>query len=366
MSLPEPKRSPRISLRSWIAVLFVWNPAITIAIDIALRGRDAFGPPLVVGLVISTSAALVSLCGVALMQIADNAWQRRGGRAPQRRGRGVTFVQAILLMPLGMSTGFRLAGWVAPLVGSTFHTPDAADWRFGALLGVLISGLFFLWLMRVDATEAARTSELRLRDAENQRLVAQLDALTARMNPHLLFNALNTVAALIHHDPDGAEQTLLRLSDLYRGVLAVGGANTHALAEELRLCRAYLDVERARFGDRLRTRVEVDEEAAAQVLVPILLLQPLVENAVRHGLSSRMAGEVAILGRREADRMELVVEDDGVGPGGSALIGAGTAVATCRERLRLRYGESAALSIEARAGGGARVVIRFPVSSGGV
>ncbi|HEY8073368.1 MAG TPA: histidine kinase, partial [Labilithrix sp.] len=202
------------------------------------------------------------------------------------------------------------------------------------------------------------------RDLERANLEAQLAALTAEMNPHMLFNALNTIASLVHSDPDRAEQTVLELAEVYRGILRVSGAKTHTLAEELRLCEAYLRVERARFGDRLAIVLDVDAHALDRGPdVPVLVVQPLVENAIKHGLSPRASGGTVSLRvrvRGEGDAVDVLVEDDGVGLGASPSKGNGRALANCAERLRLAYGGEASLDVAANEGGGTRARLRLP------
>jgi LytS/YehU family sensor histidine kinase len=264
-------------------------------------------------------------------------------------------------MPFGLHCAFLLSHWLFGLA-----MPDgAAGYRIGWVMSVLITGVFFLWRTRREARDAARVQELRAAAAEQQKLAAQLSALTAQMNPHLLFNALNTVAALIPSDPVRAEAVVLRLAELYRGVLAATHRTTHALADELRICEAYLEIEKARFGERLCTRVELPTDLALEDLeVPVLVLQPLVENAVTHGVAERSAGgSVSIRARAAGGRLELAVEDDGVGLGASRRKGAGIGVETTRHRLRLYYGDLAGLELAARPGGGTRAVLRLPIEA---
>jgi LytS/YehU family sensor histidine kinase len=223
--------------------------------------------------------------------------------------------------------------------------------------------LYAFQRLRSDARERAQAAEAQVKDHETAQLQARLSALTSEMNPHLLFNALNTVASLIHTDPEQAEDVVLQLSDLYRGLLRSSGAATHDLREEITLCRAYLRLEQARFGERLQADVGVDAAIGTQpILVPILVLQPFVENAVRHGISSRArGGRVSVSVRLRAPQVELSVEDDGVGLGHSTHRGSGKSMANCRDRLSLAYGSKASLDVTDRADGGTRVVILIPI-----
>jgi LytS/YehU family sensor histidine kinase len=157
----------------------------------------------------------------------------------------------------------------------------------------------------------------------------------------------------------------VRLAELYRGVLASTKRVTHALDEELRICEAYLIVEQARFGERLHSRIEISEELRRTgPPVPVLLLQPLVENAVKHGLAPRgTGGAVSIRGRVVDRALELAVEDDGVGLGGSSQPGDGTGIVNARKRLQLSYGERASLELTPRPEGGTAAVLRIPLEA---
>jgi LytS/YehU family sensor histidine kinase len=276
---------------------------------------------------------------------------------------GTTLVVSALAMPVALPLAFAVGELVAHALGRHVESATFRSYRIGLAFGLVFMTLFFFRRSRAEAREAALSAEARIRELENKRLEAQLAALTAEMNPHLLFNALNTVAALIPESPARAEEVVLQLAALYRGVLASSRKATHPLGDELGLCRAYLDVERARFGDRLDVRLDVDEDVDVRAIeVPVLLLQPFVENAVKHGLSQRArGGSVRLSVRAAADSLESIVEDDGVGLGASTSAGAGTAIANCRARLALTYGGRARLDVEPRAGGGTRVTVTIPL-----
>ena len=203
----------------------------------------------------------------------------------------------------------------------------------------------------------------RARDAQELSLRSRLAALQAQVNPHFLFNTLNAIASLIPKDPTSAESTVERLASVLQYSIASSARGRVTLAEELAAVRDYLEIEQARFGERLRSSIEVDErlEAAA---IPPMLLQPLVENAVLHGLSSRdEGGAVTVQGHAEPDAMVLKVLDDGVGPGRSKRRGNRTGLENLRERLALTYGTAARVSVGARAGGGFECEIRVPLAT---
>lgn len=197
----------------------------------------------------------------------------------------------------------------------------------------------------------------RRREAELAR--AELARLRAQIRPHFLFNALNTIAAVVHEDPDRAERMIVNLSLLLRQALDRGDDRPVPLSAELELARCYLEIEQQRYGDRLRVVWDVTPEAE-WALVPPLLLQPLAENAVRHGLAPKKdGGTVRIVARRDEDVLRLLVEDDGVGPP-TGTAGHGIGLASIRHRLRAMYGGRHELTGTARPGGGFCVRVLVP------
>ncbi len=229
-----------------------------------------------------------------------------------------------------------------------------------ALVSVIFSCLC-LWpslafqRMRVKAKAAERQALIERQAA----LRAQLTALQARTNPHFLFNSINTVASLIPDDPQLAERTLERLADLFRYALDSTKTRTVPLSREIEMVKDYLAIQRARFGDRLETKVELDP-AAADYPVPPLLLQPLVENAVLHGLAERAKGRVTLTVARRGDQVTVDVVDDGPGPGQSAHRGSGTSMRELKERLALLYGQASRLELVPAPGGGCVAHVELP------
>ena len=196
-------------------------------------------------------------------------------------------------------------------------------------------------------------------DARSQAAAAHLSALQARMNPHFLFNALNTVAALVRSDPPAAERVVENLSDVMRQTLGRSAASMGTVDEELAYVRNYLMLEQARWGDRLVVEWNVDEVVRPWPLPP-LILQPLVENALAHGIGARLAGGTIRITVRGGDVLTMVVED--TGPGFPARWQAGTGLGNLRERLHTLYGERASLAV-AGGSGGARVTVTVPLAA---
>jgi two-component system LytT family sensor kinase len=209
-----------------------------------------------------------------------------------------------------------------------------------------------------------RVLSLQHRERELTELAAtaQLAALRAQMNPHFLFNSLNSIAQLIRSDPDKAEACVERLADIFRYIL-------RRAEKELEMTQAYLEIERARFGERLRVETRVDPRSLHQ-LIPNLILQPLVENAVKHGLSrKRGAGTVTIDAAVTDGCLDLTVGDDGLGMPRPALEGVyerGIGLRNLRDRLARLYGPAHLPEIRSVLGGGTQVHLRLPVHPGEV
>lgn len=194
---------------------------------------------------------------------------------------------------------------------------------------------------------------------------SRLDALRGQLQPHFLFNTLNTVSSLLRDDPDGAERVLARLGDLLRMSLQDGGRDEVSLDEELAFLERYVDIQRVRFADRLTVVVEADP-AVRRGMVPSLLLQPLVENAIRHGIEPRSgAGTVRVRVARHDEQLVIEVVDDGVGitadgTNGHRTDGHGVGLQNTMQRLAQMYGDRQRLEIAPGSAGGTVVRISLP------
>jgi two-component system LytT family sensor kinase len=205
--------------------------------------------------------------------------------------------------------------------------------------------------------------EHKLVEQEKALLQARMDALVSQVNPHFLFNTLNTISSLIRFDPDMARTVLLKLSNILRRRLK---AQVHfaPLQQELEFIDDYLDIEVARFGrDKLQIRKEIDP-AALEMVVPSMILQPLVENALRHGIAPKIeGGTLTLRAQREKGRLRVEVIDNGVGmsePRQSEVSGSGIGISNVRERLKVVYGEDFSLKIDSRPGQGTAIRFEIP------
>lgn len=202
----------------------------------------------------------------------------------------------------------------------------------------------------------------RERELRDLAVSAQLAALRAQLNPHFFFNSLNSIAQLISTDPAKAEACVERLAEIFRYMLRRGHSEFVPLEEELEIAEAYLEIERARFGDDLAVEERIDDRAR-RVALPELLLQPLVENAVKHGISRKIGGgRVRIEAALSNGELRLTVGDTGAGvANGAAIFDSGVGLKNVRERLLRLYGPDYAPVVKSVVGEGTTVTLRIPV-----
>ena len=301
------------------------------------------------------------------------------------------------IFELGRRFRFDRQGWRRALV---VHVPAAAlitsahivlaatgrfllqsAWGVETVWSINVSEAFFrtldfelpvYWAMvglqhALDYYQEGRQREIAAAHLETRLVEAQLQALQRQLHPHFLFNTLHAICALVHRSPDKAEEMIERLSDLLRVTLDKVGIQQVTLAEELEYLRAYLDIEQVHFGDRLEISYEIDAHAL-DGLVPNLILQPLAENAIRHGLEPQAGrGRLTIVARREGEMLTLGIDDNGRGidaEDASAPAGHGIGLTNARSRIEVLYRGAATMSVGRSREGGAAVTIRLPFEVG--
>ncbi|HSG99917.1 MAG TPA: histidine kinase, partial [candidate division Zixibacteria bacterium] len=215
----------------------------------------------------------------------------------------------------------------------------------------------------VRYSQSLREKEVRAAELERQLADARLEALKAQLQPHFLFNTLNLIAELIHSDPELADRTLERLSDLLRMSLKHADTQETTLYEELRLVQVYLEIQQSRFSDRLSVVMDTPPDLE-RARTPSLVLQPLVENAIRHGVAQRSEPTcISISARQHNGSLELRVEDNGPGidsPDHSSA-GHGLGLQNTRERLARLYGPTGTVELMNRPSGGVCALVRIPL-----
>jgi len=231
-----------------------------------------------------------------------------------------------------------------------------------ATFNTITYGMIAVVTTVLDYQDAFRERSLRAARLEAQLALAQFQALRAQLHPHFLFNALNAISALIHKDATRADRMLARLSELLRLAIDTAATPEVRLIDEIEFVKRYLEIERMRFGDRLDVSVDLSVETY-DAMVPNMLLQPLVENAVRHGVAPHPGpGRVEITAARDGQRLGIVVRDTGAGISAKTPNEqrSGVGLRTTRERLEKLYGTAQELALVNVPGGfETRVMLPF-------
>lgn len=230
--------------------------------------------------------------------------------------------------------------------------------HFDVLTYWIILGIYYF----LDYQKKYRERELRTSQLEARLAQTQLQVLRMQLHPHFLFNTLHAISALVHKAPKAAEHMISRLSDLLRLTLENSSSQEVALREELEFLKHYLDIEQTRFGDRLRMKLDIRPDTL-DGSVPSLILQPLVENAIRHGIAPRKeGGRVEIRSRRSGEKLMIQVYDDGLGIRGTqeSIMKNGFGLSNTVERLKHLYGEEHRFKLRNAEQGGTLVTLEIP------
>lgn len=367
MAPDDPRRAgPRSRVRPWMLGALVWFVPAVFAVVSELARRQFAGRP-------ATSLRQVLMPGASWLTYVVLTpivfWT--SSRWPVAR----PYVARRIALHLGLAV-LACAAWVTfgALIGSGgrgaaggVHSAAALIGTFmDQLLNTLTFGVIIYLCIAVLAHASQLFLEARDREVQMARMSEQLadanfSALQARLNPHFLFNTLNTIAVRARDaDTAGTVRMVDQLSDLLRRTLSRHAANEVPLRDELDLVRQYLNIEQARFSDRLHPEFAIDE-AALDVRVPSFALQHLVENAIRHGIAKRSgAGRVRVTARRDGDTLDLAVSDDGPGIDDARAAVRGHGIDNTRERLRALHGDGASLTVARAPSGGTVSTLRVP------
>jgi two-component system LytT family sensor kinase len=287
-------------------------------------------------------------------------------RFPLQRGRWARSLEVhlpagALLAVFSVAANVQVSRWLWPDAPAEFFPYFASTIHWNVQWYWIIVGVGHA----LDVYRRYRDRELRASQLETQLARAQLEALKVQVQPHFLFNTLNTISELVHEDPAEADRMIVRLGDLLRLTVDNAGTQEVALRRELEFLNAYLEIEQARFRDRLTVRMEVDPETL-DALVPNLLLQPLVENALHHGIAERpgpgcVTVSARLEGRLEDRRLRLEVRDDGTGLPAGGAVRERVGVGNTRARLRRLYGPDHRFELRGGAGRGVVVTVSIPL-----
>ena len=287
------------------------------------------------------------------MMVQRWSWGRRAASAVAL---GITLAFAHVVMEiLSVRSHGSLTGHADPMGFFSYHL-----WH-----GLLTFTVLFTVAVLIESERASRERELREAQLHEEVSRTQLQMLRMQLQPHFLFNTLNSISALVEGDAQAGQRMIGKLSEFLRLTLAETGHADVPLRTELAMVTTYVELERTRFADRLSALVEIEPEAY-DALVPNLILQPLVENAIRHGIQPSLAGgTMTVRASRDGAWLVLDVIDDGVGlpPGWSDEGRSGIGIANTRSRLERRFGNRQEFRIEPRIPNGTHVRVRVPWQS---
>jgi hypothetical protein len=333
---------------------------------IALMLSSTMGTSLGSTLIQSISIGMCCWLSIDVGRIPLARWQHRhappGSPEAQSQWPGWPLMTAMIVV--GTVFGFTIGGAIAGQI--TGQAPrgfirGSIGQSVAVLIGALIPGLAMTYYFYSRETIAAK--EAAVQTAQCQAAEHQLKLLESQLEPHMLFNTLANLRVMIGIDPPRAQAMLDRLIDFLRATLSASRASQHALADEFARLEDYLALMKIRMGERLQTQFELPAELAATP-VPSLLLQPLVENCIRHGLEPQVSGgRIAVVAAREADTLVLRVRDTGVGLSGPARDGTRFGLVQVRERLAGLYGSAASLTLQdaGDAEGGTLAIVHLPL-----
>ena len=354
------------SLKFWARMAAI-NAAAALTVGFAFNGVTLQTPwpkaAEIMGVGFLFSSIISSMCAITISAMAPTLFRK------VRFPFNWTILVAVLVALSAI--GSVLALLVLLAIGYVHSREELARYLLRTLKAsvviTLVFGIFgtLIELLQVrlnDAKIALRTKERDEADARRLAAEAQLASIESRVQPHFLFNTLNSIAALVHDDPAGAERMTGQLAALLRSALDSTATPLVTLDDELRVVRAYLDIERVRFGDRLRYSVALGE-GTAQQLVPRMALQTLVENSVKYAVSPRpRGGSIVVRASSDNGRVRVSVEDDGPGFDATHRL-AGHGLDLLTGRLAMLYGDRASLGVDSHPGS---TTVTIDVPTGGV
>ncbi len=276
----------------------------------------------------------------------------RGIRLIWLRYVSVSLVVLVTFLAIDTALYFYMGqSFVEQLQNRPDYLDDNAPWQIYALGNLLVANAFLYVLQQGrQLTRKLSEQEFQLLNLEKLKTRAELDALQAKINPHFLYNALNSIASLVHENPDKAEEMTLLLSKLFRYSTGRDGELFASLADELEMVRTYLQVEQVRFGNRLTFSVDISDPALNNLRLPQFLLQPIVENAIKHGIAKRADSgriDVRIYEKSRSDgpsELQLCVHDNG--PAFPDNMSGGYGLRSIQDKLKLLYGDDARVELQ--------------------
>lgn len=343
----------------WAAIFLFWTfMALLMVGNRLLDTRHPMGPPREVAFFVSEFYLWALLTPFVFWMSRSFSIERDNWRTRLGQHLAVAFFVAFCF---DLFTDLIRIYVVRPpwLESATFHPLDDLFeldflYEFGVYLAVLSAGFARDYFLRFkERQEQAARLEAQLAEA-------RLQSLRMQINPHFLFNTLHAISSLVERNPKGVRRMIARLSELLRYTLEDNTEQEVPLRQELQFLEGYLDIQQIRFQDKLTVEEHIDEEVL-EAMVPNLILQPLVENAIKHGASQiEGVGRIEIAARREGARLQLQVIDNGPGFSGNGATKKGVGLQNVQSRLEELYGEKQYLALHQLEEGGLAAVVSFP------
>jgi sensor histidine kinase YesM len=363
LTAAAPARPVRVMLRSALrdvtVIVGIWAVVALVSAGFSTLNRIHTGQPpewqkaIALNLLsfeLCTGSTLVLLWGVRRWPLGAGRWRY-----------GPLYLGAIaVLVVIQYAIYLPLRVWLFPTSPGMIKQHLIESFFYEVFMMALVLGV----VHAVEYQRSLREGQLRASQLEHHLTRAKLEILRAELQPHFLFNALHSISTLMHRNVEAADEMLAQLGDLLRLSLERKNVQEAPLREELAVLAPYINILRIRFGDRLSIRVDVDP-ALLDVTVPLFILQPLVENAIRHGIDRRAgAGRIEIRARAEEESVEISVTDDGAGLSQNGLR-EGIGLSNIRLRLEQLYGTRGAVALQGNPESGTQVTVKVPRSRTG-
>ena len=339
----------------FIAVLvltLLFNTVIALVVTVLIEGNDFLA-----NLILSQVIGLSIMCSLQGVYELRHRYTKKTD---------MNFVLTIFSIMVGALIGVTIAWYFsARSAGVNISDAVAIDYRniiqslfLGLIFGIIVINFFMSREKLAKAKAELQQHKISLLDNEKRMLESELKLLQSQVEPHFLFNTLSNIIGLIEKSPMRGKILLESLTHYLRATLEYSRIDSATLEDELRMVKAYLEIFKERMGKRLQYKIDVDKELYQQPFPP-MLLQPIVENSIKHGLESLVDGGcINILGDRKANKARLIVEDSGVGL--DQEVGTGVGLSNVQQRLKALYGDMASLILEENQPSGLRVVIEIP------
>ena len=335
-----------------LVLTLLFNALIATVVTASIEGSDFFA-----NLILSQIIGLSILCSLQVIYELRYRYTQKTN---------MNFMLTITSLMVGAIIGVTIVWYFsARSAGVNILDAVAIDYRniiqnlfLGLIFGSIIVNFFMSREKLAKAKAELQQHKITLLDNEKRMLESELKLLQSQIEPHFLFNTLSNIIGLIEKNPLRGKTMLESLTHYLRATLEYSRVDSATLEDELRMVKVYLDIFKERMGKRLQYTIDVDKELYRKPFPP-MLLQPIVENSIKHGLESLVDGGcINILGDRTANKARFIVEDSGIGL--NQEVGSGVGLSNVQQRLKALYGDMATLILEENQPSGLRVVIEFP------